>query len=115
MKKLRQMFAEKVRALRKAEGLTQEKLGEKAGLHYTYIGAIERTECNLSIDNIEKVAKGVGVEPVELFRFSSERISVSERDKLVMELVGLLKERDERTLSHILSIVREVLELENRG
>lgn len=113
-KKLRDLFGEKVRALRKAKSLTQEQLGERAGLHHTYIGAIERAECNLSMDNVEKIAKGLGVKPEELFAFSSGQISVSEKDKLVMEIAESLKERDEKTLRHVLGIVKEILNLADR-
>ena len=115
MKKLRELFGEKVRALRKAKGFTQEQLGEKAELHYTYIGAIERAECNLSMDNIEKVAKGLGVEPVELFSFSSKQKSVSEKGKTFLRLKEVLKQRDEKTLKSVLGIVEDVLELVDRG
>lgn len=113
-KRLRELFGGKVRALRKAKSLTQEQLGERAGLHHTYIGAIERAECNLSMDNIEKIAKGLEVKSEELFAFSSEQISVSEKDKLVMEIAASLKERDVETLKQILNIVKEILKLADR-
>ena len=109
-KKLRKFFGEKVRALRKAKGLTQEKLGERAGLHYTYIGSIERADSNLSMDNIEKIAKGLKVEPAELFSFSSRTISVSKQDRILLELIEALRKRDEGTLRHVLKIVTEVLQ-----
>ena len=108
---LREMFGERVRDLRKAKKLTQEELGEKAGLHYTYIGSIERAETNLSMDNIEKIARGLGVEAVELFRFSSEEVAVSERDRMLMGISALLEEQDEKTLGRVLRILREVLEV----
>ena len=111
MKSLRRRFGEKVRALRKAKRLTQEKLGEKSGLHHTYIGSIERAECNLSMDNIAKVAKGLEIEPYELFRFSSGEEAVSEREKSIMELAEALKREDQSTVESILNIVKEALKL----
>ncbi|MEM1174024.1 MAG: helix-turn-helix transcriptional regulator [Pseudomonadota bacterium] len=42
-------------------GWSQEDLAEKAGLHRTYIGAIERKERNVSIDNIERIARAFRV------------------------------------------------------
>ncbi len=61
--KLRQVLAKKVRLYRQARGLTQEELAHKAKLHRTYLGMIERSERNLSVDNIEKIAKALEVEP----------------------------------------------------
>jgi len=49
-------FGERVRALRKAAGLSQEELAERANLHRTYIGMIERGEKNVTLSNIQKIA-----------------------------------------------------------
>ena len=49
-------FGDRVRKLRVAQGLSQEVLAQKAGLHRTYIGGIERGERNVSLINIEKIA-----------------------------------------------------------
>jgi transcriptional regulator with XRE-family HTH domain len=60
-------FGEKVRALRKERKLSQEELSFKAELHRTYIGMIERAEKNITLVNIEKIAKALNVELKELF------------------------------------------------
>ncbi len=59
-------FAKRIRALRKQNGWSQEKLGERAGLHRTYIGSIERSERNVSLLNIERLAKAFKVKPRDL-------------------------------------------------
>lgn len=59
-------FGTKVQQLRKEQGLSQECLAEKAGVHRTYIGMIERAEKNITLLNIEKIAKALNVEPKQL-------------------------------------------------
>jgi transcriptional regulator with XRE-family HTH domain len=52
----RKILAQNLRARRAALGISQEELADRAGLHRTYVGSIERCERNISIDNIEKLA-----------------------------------------------------------
>lgn len=59
-------FGERVRQLRKAKGLSQEKLAELADLHRNYIGGIERGERNLALLNILRLARALGVSPSQL-------------------------------------------------
>ncbi len=54
-----QKFGEKVREERLKQGLSQEELATKAGVHRTYIGMIERAEKNITLANIEKIAKAL--------------------------------------------------------
>lgn len=65
-KDILQRFGNRVRALRLKQGLSQEELAERADLHRTYIGSIERGEQNISLRNIEKLAKALNVSPERL-------------------------------------------------
>lgn len=69
--RLRRVFAEQMRARRQQQGLSQEQLASRAGLHRTYIGSVERAERNVSIDNIERIAAALGCAPAELLRTGS--------------------------------------------
>ena len=64
---IRKRFGTKVRALRIAKGFSQETFADAVGLHRTYIGAIERGEQNVSIDNIAKIAKALKISLQDLF------------------------------------------------
>lgn len=55
----RVVFAENLRKARKELGLSQEELAELSGLHRTYVGSVERGERNVSIDNMELLARAV--------------------------------------------------------
>jgi transcriptional regulator with XRE-family HTH domain len=54
-------FGLRVRELRKAAGHSQEAFADKCGLDRTYVGGIERGERNLSLRNIEGIAKALGI------------------------------------------------------
>lgn len=60
-------FGKTVRRLRLEKGWTQEDLAERAKLHPTYIGGIERGERNVSLDNIVRIARALGESPSALF------------------------------------------------
>ena len=72
-KKILKKFGDKVKAIRKAKGLSQEKLSFVSGLHRTYIGMIERGERNITLINIEKIAKALNVIVCELFNDVKEK------------------------------------------
>lgn len=60
-------FGEKVRKLRKEKLISQEQLAFDANLHRTYIGMIERAEKNITLVNIEKIARALKVNIKDLF------------------------------------------------
>jgi transcriptional regulator with XRE-family HTH domain len=71
-RRLRAILAANLRRYRANVGLSQEALADEAGLHRTFIGAVERSERNISLDNIEKLATALGVAGFELLRPSGQ-------------------------------------------
>lgn len=65
--RIREYFGQRVRAERLKLGLSQEELADRAGVHRTYIGMIERAEKNITLGNIEKIARALGVKISDLF------------------------------------------------
>ena len=62
----RRAFGVRVRELRADRGLSQEALAERAGIHRTYVGSVERGERNVALDNIHALAAALGVSPARL-------------------------------------------------
>jgi transcriptional regulator with XRE-family HTH domain len=60
-------FGHRVRELRQARGLSQEKLAELAGVHRTYVSSLERGQRNVGLDNILAIAAALGVPASFLF------------------------------------------------
>jgi transcriptional regulator with XRE-family HTH domain len=61
-------FGERIREERLKRELSQEGLAAKAGVHRTYIGMIERAEKNITLENIQKLAKALDLNLSELLR-----------------------------------------------
>jgi transcriptional regulator with XRE-family HTH domain len=66
MNGLYKQLGKKVREARVRAGFTQEGLAKKAGLHRTYIAGIETGRRNISVKNLEKIAKALGVKTNDL-------------------------------------------------
>lgn len=61
-------IAANVRRRREAKGLSQEKLGELAEFHRTYVSQLERCKANISIDGLERIARILGADTAELLQ-----------------------------------------------
>lgn len=66
--RIKKSFGERLRALRLDKGLSQEALALTSELDRTYIGGIERGERNVSLINIHKIARALGITPKELMQ-----------------------------------------------
>lgn len=65
---MRKKFGKRIRELRLEKGWSQEQFADEVGVHRTYIGAVERGEQNIALDNIERVAKRLGISVEQLFQ-----------------------------------------------
>ena len=65
---LMDIFIENLKYYRKKEGYSQEKLAERSNLHRTYISLVERKQRNITLKNIDKLAKALNVEPYQLLK-----------------------------------------------
>jgi len=63
----RRLLARRLRLLRASHGWSQETLAALSGLHRSYISSIERAKCNVSLDNLEKLAHAFQIKVGDLF------------------------------------------------
>ena len=70
------IFATNVRKYRVEKGLSQEALADLAGLHRTYISAIERERRNISIENIENIACALDMDAYQLLVSNGQKLDL---------------------------------------
>ena len=105
-KELVEKLGLRIRELRKAQGLTQEQLAEKAEISYKYLGEIERGEINPGIINLSKIANGLALPLKEIINVDME--SRSEENLLREEILGLLAGKFPDDLKKALRVLRAV-------
>lgn len=66
-RRARRQLARRVRILRLLRGWTQEELADECGLHRTFVSLVERGQCNISLDNLERLAQAFELGVPELF------------------------------------------------
>ncbi|MBP1173868.1 transcriptional regulator with XRE-family HTH domain [Paenibacillus sp. PvR133] len=109
MTELRKQMGTRIRAIRNAKGLTQQKLADIASLDYRYIGALERGERNFSIDTLEKVLTALNVSISELMS-SKEHMTEDEtiRQEAIDEFVALTSRLNEEQIGILRRVSKEV-------
>jgi transcriptional regulator with XRE-family HTH domain len=95
----------RIRELRKAKGWTQEQLAEAAGLHYSYIGGVERGDRNISLETLEKIINGFQVPAEEIFKFQEE----SEYKRALDEHITLISGKSSDEIASLTKINKEIL------
>jgi transcriptional regulator with XRE-family HTH domain len=64
---LQKALGQRVRQLRLRKGYSQESFADHCGVHRTFMGTIERGETNLSLQNLARIAVGLGITLSKLF------------------------------------------------
>lgn len=94
------VFGRRLRALRKAKGLTQEQLGRAVGVDYKHLGRLERGEFGASFDTIQKLAEALGCDYYELFL--PNRLVTDQLEGTLMAAVKEVEEVDRAALKQYL-------------
>lgn len=113
MGSLSREFGNRIRELRLATGLTQEKLAAKADMDYKYLGGVERGERNITMENAERIMRALGVEPFEVFVFGWEPVrSPNDIDERV--ITGLIRKAEKATRPHIIGLLKHIVQVSRK-
>lgn len=110
MSEILKLVGARIRDVRKSRGLSQEALAEKSGFNPSYIGFVERAERNISLINLEKIAKALNVSVYQLFSYVREFEDLTENESRIKEILSLLKNRDSRDLDMAKNVLLEIFE-----
>ncbi len=94
----------KIQSIREKNGITQDQLGERAGINAKYVSAIERGQKNLTVLTLEKIAKGLDV---ELFELLILPIELEPKQRASKAIESLVKHADAKTLNLCLDFLRK--------
>jgi transcriptional regulator with XRE-family HTH domain len=108
---LRKLIGERIRMMRKQRGLTQEELGERVQLKYSYIGAAERGARNISLDSLDKIIVALDTDLGAFFNFNDIDVAANNFDKrAVLEIhQQFLENRSMDEIKLIHKITRDIL------
>jgi len=101
-------LGKRIQTLRKTGLLTQEELAERADLHPTYIGGVERGERNVSVYTLLRIAEGLGVEIKDLLAPVSGQ-AAGEREAAMLEILALLERKGTKDLKWIKRVVSDII------
>jgi transcriptional regulator with XRE-family HTH domain len=98
----------KIRKLRYNLNLTQEKLGEKADLHYSYIGQVERGDKTPSLKALIKIANALNISLEDLIK--EEGFSKEDLINIKLNNINeLIKDRKSDELDLIFNLLMEII------
>ena len=98
---LKQIFGANVRQHRKASGLTQEALAEKASLSIEMMGRLERGDAAPSFETIERLASSLEIPPLAFFGAGSVIAPEGERGRLLNRMNAALAQLNEEDLARV--------------
>jgi len=110
MTEIAKIIGERIRAYRTKAGMSQETLAERAGLHSTYIGQLERGEKNATLESAEKIARALDVSFETLF---SHIVSGTVENGAAEQCYSLIATQPEKEQRAILDLIRKTIDYKN--
>lgn len=95
------LLGERIRTIRKAQGLSQDELADASGVNQKYVSEIERAQVNASISIYDAIAKGLGLSLSELTE-GLEYGSSSDEFLAVFRRAATLDDRERKILLEVI-------------
>lgn len=103
-------IGKRLRSKRQELGYTQEYTAEKANLHPTYIGQIERGEKNITIESLEKICIALKYPMEELF---SKIMDLNPKDSVANECYSLIMSQSEHDQRMLLRLLKYMIDFKS--
>lgn len=112
---IRKELGQRIRALRKKHGYTQEDMADRCDLHWTYIGGLERGERNPTLTTLKRIADGLKTDLHALLgRHAAPEPSLSAREKKEGNILKWLRKKDDSSVDLASRLVREVVHWQDK-
>jgi transcriptional regulator with XRE-family HTH domain len=112
---IRKEIGQRIRALRKKKGFTQEDMADRCNLHWTYIGGLERGERNPTLTTMKRIADGLKVDLHTLLgRPGAAESALSPREKKEGNILKWLHKKDESAVDLAARLVKEVVHWQDK-
>jgi transcriptional regulator with XRE-family HTH domain len=114
--KVKKELGLRVRVLRKKRGLNQMELADRCGIHWTYIGGVERGERNPTLSTMRRLAEGLNVDLPPLLGHldKGENPVLTKRDKQQQLLLKWLLKGSDPAVALAARLVRAIVQEEKK-
>ncbi|BCS88178.1 helix-turn-helix domain-containing protein [Pseudodesulfovibrio sediminis] len=105
MSALKVRLGKRIRELRTAQNLSQDKLAERVGISGKYLGEVERGEGNVSVEKLEKITVALDVTIGSLL----DNAHMEDRSDLIKDIGGMLDKAEDAEVRLVHRLVSDVL------
>lgn len=89
---LKEIVSKNVKAIRKSKGMSQQDLADETGLSVRYLSKVENDPPDITLGNLERISRGLGVMPSELLGSVSCGRSMSvEQSKAIQTTIRIMQ------------------------
>ena len=113
MSEITKTIGQRIRNYRVNKGLSQEKLAELCGCHYTYVGQIERGEKNATVESLERLARALEIPLSRLFENLGGKEEKGESRNIPLECYEFLLSKKPAEQEYLFNIMKDMDKYKN--